>query len=162
MIVMTALLNTVVPKCPRAQAPEKLPHSRLVGGAKALDPITVELALSDVKTMKTKGAIQTAATTISADPQHHEHRVDAVEAGLAGRLGQSRSLARLPLRSRPAQIRDDDRDGDQEQDDRDRRAAAEIAELHRLGEGPERQHLRRLRRARPASCRRRCRRPSAS
>ena len=29
-----------------------------------------------------------------------------------------------------------------EQHDRDRGAAAEIAELHRLGEGPQRQHLR--------------------
>ena len=41
-----------------------MPHSRLVGGAKALVPMTVELALSDVKTMKTKGAIQMTAITI--------------------------------------------------------------------------------------------------
>ena len=45
---------------------EKLLHSRLVGGAKALDPITVELALSEVKTMKTNGAIQMTAITMSA------------------------------------------------------------------------------------------------
>ena len=64
--VITALLKTVVPKRPRAHAPVKLRHSRLVGGANALDPITVELALSDVKTMKTNGAIHTTAITMSA------------------------------------------------------------------------------------------------
>ena len=59
--VMTALLNTVVLKLPRTQAPVKLPHSRLVGGAKALVPMTVELALSAVKRMNAKGAIQMTA-----------------------------------------------------------------------------------------------------
>jgi hypothetical protein len=43
MTVMMKLLNTVVLTRPGAQAREKLRHSKLVGGAKALDPITVEL-----------------------------------------------------------------------------------------------------------------------
>src|SRR5580693_5707517 len=61
MNVMTTLLKTVVLKLPRTQAPVKLPHSRFVGGAKALVPMTVEFALSAVKRMNTKGAIQMAA-----------------------------------------------------------------------------------------------------
>src|ERR1700704_648127 len=88
--VMTTLLKIVELKCPRAHAPVKLPHSRLVGGAKALEPITAELALSAVKMIKTKGAIQTTAIAMSAT--HRITSTTSIRSTPTGRKGQDHDV----------------------------------------------------------------------
>ena len=50
--------------------------------------MTVELAFSEVKTMKTNGAIQRTAIDDERDPKRHQQRIDAVGAGRPERVGE--------------------------------------------------------------------------
>ena len=94
MKVIRTLLKTVSEKLPRTQAPAKFSQAGCAGSAKALVRATSAIDLIEVKTMKTKGAIQSSATTTSAI--HKTTSTGSVRFDPTGRKAAARILiARL-------------------------------------------------------------------